>query len=66
MLVLSRQKEQSIIIGDDIKVMVIETRFDKVRLGIEAPKNITVHREEIWLQIQADSKASADAGQPDS
>lgn len=66
MLVLSRQKEQSIIIGDDIKVMVIETRFDKVRLGIEAPKNIPVHREEIWLQIQADSKASADAGQPDS
>ena len=66
MLVLSREKEQSIIIGDDIKVMVVEARFGKVRLGIEAPKNITVHREKIWLQIQADSKASADAGQPDS
>ena len=66
MLVLSREKEQSIIIGDHIKVMVVEVRSGKVRLGIEAPKNIPVHREEIWLQIHADSKASADAGQPDS
>lgn len=53
MLVLSRKKDERIIIGDVISVMVIEIRGDKVRLGIEAPKEVTVHREEVYNAIQA-------------
>ena len=48
MLVLSRKKEERIRIGDDIKIVVVEIRGDKVRLGIDAPRHIDVHREEIW------------------
>ncbi len=59
MLVLSRKKNESIIIGDNIKIVVIEIRGDKVRLGIEAPKEIPVHRLEVYLAIKR--KAQADA-----
>lgn len=52
MLVLSRKKDESVIIGDDIKVMVIEVRGDKVRLGFEAPRTLSVHRQEVWIDIQ--------------
>lgn len=52
MLVLSRKKNESIVIDDNISVVVIEIRGDKVRLGIEAPKNVTVHRKEIFDSIQ--------------
>lgn len=52
MLVLSRHKDESIIINGDIKVMVVGIQGDKVRLGVEAPKEITVHREEIQKQIE--------------
>lgn len=55
MLVLSRKKDEKIIIGDDIIIMVIEIRGDKVRLGIEAPKEISVHREEVYEAIQRDA-----------
>jgi carbon storage regulator len=51
MLVLSRKKNESVIIGDDIVVVVVEIRGDKVRLGIEAPKDISVHRREVWDAI---------------
>lgn len=51
MLVLSRKKNESIIINDDITVTVIEIRGDKVRLGIEAPKDVTVHRREVYEAI---------------
>jgi carbon storage regulator len=51
MLVLSRKKNESIIINDDITVTVIEIRGDKVRLGIEAPKNVSVHRREVYEAI---------------
>lgn len=47
MLVLSRKKNESIIINDDITVVVVEIREDKVRLGIEAPKEVPVHRREV-------------------
>lgn len=53
MLVLARSRDQSIIIGDDIKITVVEVRGNKVRLGIDAPQGITVHREEVYLQIKA-------------
>lgn len=47
MLVLSRKKNESIVIGDGIKLTVVEIRGDKVRLGIEAPKDVPVHRQEV-------------------
>lgn len=52
MLVLSRKKNESIIINDHITVTVVEIRGDKVRLGIEAPKEVTVHRREVYEAIQ--------------
>jgi carbon storage regulator len=56
MLVLSRKKNESIIINDNIVVTVIEIRGDKVRLGIEAPKDVTVHRREVYEAIQSQGK----------
>ncbi|MEY3175757.1 MAG: hypothetical protein RLZZ436_3671 [Planctomycetota bacterium] len=55
MLVLSRKKDEKIVIGDSITLMVIEIRGDKVRLGIEAPRDVTVHREEIYEAIRRES-----------
>jgi carbon storage regulator len=52
MLVLSRKKNESIVINDDITVVVIEIRGDKVRLGIEAPKEVPVHRREVYDAIR--------------
>jgi len=52
MLVLSRQKDESIIIGDDVEVTIVDVRGDKVRLGITAPKSISVHRREVYEAIQ--------------
>ena len=54
MLVLSRCKNESIIIGDDIEVTIVDVRGDKVKLGITAPKEIPVHREEIYRAIKAE------------
>ena len=52
MLVLSRQRNQSIIIGDDIEITVVDIRGDKVRLGISAPAHISVHRKEVYDSIK--------------
>jgi len=52
MLVLSRQRDESIMIGDDVEIIIVDVRGDKVRLGITAPKNIPVHRREIYDAIQ--------------
>ncbi|MDB4637910.1 MAG: carbon storage regulator CsrA [Planctomycetaceae bacterium] len=52
MLVLSRKKDEKIVIGDQITLMVIDIRGDKVRLGIQAPKDVTVHRQEVYEAIQ--------------
>jgi carbon storage regulator len=52
MLVLSRKKDESIIINDHIRVTVVEIRGDKVRLGIDAPKEVSVHRREVYEAIQ--------------
>ena len=56
MLVLSRQKDESIIIGDDIEITIVDVRGDKVRLGITAPKEIPVHRREVYEAIQREKK----------
>ncbi len=55
MLVLSRKKDEKIVIGDNITLMVIEIRGDKVRLGIDAPRDVSVHREEIYEAIKRES-----------
>ena len=52
MLVLSRKKDERIMIGDDVVLTVAEIRGDKVRIGIEAPTNISVHRQEVYDKIQ--------------
>ncbi|ADV63940.1 carbon storage regulator, CsrA [Isosphaera pallida ATCC 43644] len=59
MLVLSRKKNESIVIHDGIVVTVVEIRGDKVRLGIEAPKNVSVHRREVYDAIQGKGGSAA-------
>ncbi len=56
MLVLSRHRDESIIIGDDIKITVIDIRGDKVRLGITAPVELPVHRQEVYEAIQRENR----------
>ena len=62
MLVLSRQRDESIMIGDKVVVTIVDIRGDKVRLGIEAPAEIPVHRQEVYDAIQRENKR---AGQLD-
>ena len=62
MLVLTRRANQSIVIGSEVIVTVLEVRGDQVRLGITAPRRIDVHREEVFLALQeANAKAAAAA-----
>lgn len=59
MLVLSRQRDESIMIGDNIVVTVVDIRGDKVRLGIAAPTEIGVHRQEVYEAIQRENLRAA-------
>lgn len=61
MLVLSRKRNESIVINNDITIMVVEIRGDKVRLGIEAPKQVPVHRREVYDAIKRDEDRQSDA-----
>lgn len=68
MLVLSRKKDEKIMIGEDISIMVVEIRGDKVRLGIEAPRDVSVHRQEVFEAIKrrengAEAEPSVDVAQ---
>ncbi|OGJ55837.1 carbon storage regulator [Candidatus Peribacteria bacterium RIFCSPHIGHO2_02_FULL_52_16] len=56
MLVLSRHRDESIMIGDDIVVTIVDIRGDKVRLGVNAPQDIPVHRQEVYEAIQRENK----------
>lgn len=60
MLVLTRKVHQSIIIGDEIEVVVLEVRGEQVRLGINAPRTVAVHRQEIYEQIQHENVAASE------
>lgn len=60
MLVLSRHRDESIIIGDDIVITIVDIRGDKVRLGIDAPNDIPVHRQEVYEAIQRENKKAAE------
>jgi carbon storage regulator len=59
MLVLSRTRDESIIIGDNIVVTVVDVRGDKVKLGIEAPQDVTVHRREVYEAIRRENQQAA-------
>ena len=59
MLVLSRQRDESIIIGDNVQITVVDIRGDKVRLGIIAPTEIPVHRKEVYDAIQRENRKAA-------
>ncbi len=59
MLVLSRQKDETIMIGDDIQITIVDIRGDKVRLGITAPTEVPVHRKEVYEAIKRENLAAA-------
>lgn len=63
MLVLSRKKNESIVINDDIVITVVEIRGDKVRLGFEAPTSVPVHRREVWAALKQKEAAAAAASE---
>lgn len=60
MLVLSRHRDETIIIGDDIELTVVDIRGDKVRIGIKAPSHIAVHRKEVYEAIKRENEKAAE------
>jgi carbon storage regulator len=65
MLVLSRQRDETIMIGDDVQITVVDIRGDKVRLGITAPRHIQVHRKEVYDAIKRENEQAAKIRQQD-
>ncbi|TVS09279.1 MAG: carbon storage regulator [Planctomycetaceae bacterium] len=65
MLVLSRHRDESIMIGDDVVVTIVDIRGDKVRLGINAPQDIPVHRREVYEAIKRENESAARMLPPD-
>jgi carbon storage regulator len=59
MLVLTRRPGESVMVGDDVAVTVLEVRGEVIRLGIKAPRSIQVHREEVFRELQAANRAAA-------
>lgn len=59
MLALTRKKGESLVINNNIEVTVLEIRGDQVRLGISAPKDVSIYRQEVYLQIQEENKAAS-------
>ena len=62
MLVLSRHRDESIMIGDDVVITVVDIRGDKVRLGIDAPQEIPVHRQEVYDAIKRENRKASELG----
>ena len=62
MLILTRRVGENVIVGDDIVISVLEVRGDAVRIGVQAPRSVSVHREEVWLELQ---RANEKAASPD-
>ena len=59
MLVLSRQRDETIMIGDDVEITIVDIRGDKVRLGITAPATVPVHRKEVYEAIQRENREAS-------
>lgn len=62
MLVLTRKKDQTIIVNDNIEITVLDIQGDQVRIGINAPRSVAIHRKEVFLEIQEENKKAAEAG----
>ncbi len=62
MLVLSRHRDESIMIGDDVMITIVDIRGDKVRLGIDAPSEIPVHRQEVYDAIKRENEKASELG----
>lgn len=58
MLVLTRRVGESIVIGNDVTVTVLDVRGDQIRLGIDAPKHVPIHREEVYVQVQQENRGA--------
>ena len=65
MLVLSRHRDESIMIGDDVVITIVDIRGDKVRLGIDAPQDIPVHRQEVYEAIKRENAKASRTNPPD-
>ncbi len=61
MLALSRKINESIMIGNDIEITILEVKGDQIKLGINAPKSVPIYRKEIYLQIQESNKEAAES-----
>ena len=59
MLILTRKSGESITIGDDVKITVVEVKGKQVRIGIDAPRSYTIHREEVYISIQEENRRAA-------
>jgi carbon storage regulator len=59
MLVLTRKKDQTIVINDNIEITVLDIQGDQVRIGINAPRSVSIHRKEVYMEIQQENKAAA-------
>ncbi|NCF38918.1 MAG: carbon storage regulator CsrA, partial [Planctomycetia bacterium] len=59
MLVLSRQRDETIMIGDDVELTIVDIRGDKVRIGISAPSSVSVHRKEVYEAIRTENEQAA-------
>ena len=62
MLVLTRKKNQSIVINDNIEITLLDIQGDQVRIGISAPRSVSVHRKEVFEEIQAENRKAAEIG----
>jgi len=62
MLVLTRKKNQSIVINDNIEITLLDIQGDQVRIGINAPRSVSVHRKEVFEEIQAENRKAAEVG----
>ncbi len=60
MLVLTRKKDQSIVINDNIEITILDVQGEQVRIGVNAPRNISVYRKEIFLQIAEENKKASE------
>jgi len=62
MLILSRKKDESIMIGEQIEISVVDIKGDQIKLGIKAPRDIKVYRQEVFVEIQKENQAAAKTG----
>ncbi len=66
MLALSRKRGESLVVNNNIEITILEIRGDQIKIGIDAPKDVSIYRKEVYLQIQEENKASTDVAGPDS